>query len=92
MAATLKFLMARIELPDLDRALADYRKAHNGRAPLYIIVSPAGADGILDEIRSRGGHPADVTITEYKGSKIVQHEAVLDGDMQLSDELPGVSG
>lgn len=84
--------MAGIEIPELDRALADYREAHNGRTPLYIIVSPAGADRILDEIRTRGGHPADVTITEYKGSKIVQHEAVPEGDLQLSDELPGVSG
>ncbi|KWW51413.1 hypothetical protein AWW69_09760 [Bacillus cereus] len=84
--------MARLALPDIDRALQRYKENHRGRVPLYILLSPSDADFLMEQVRMRERWPEGVTVTEYNGAKLVRHEGVPEGEVQLSDELPGIAG
>lgn len=79
-------------LPRLDQLIEEYNSAHHGENPLYVLVSSSEAGALLDEVRRSEAQPEEVLITEYKGCKIVEHSSVREGEMQLSDELPGIGG
>jgi hypothetical protein len=68
-----------------------YKDSHHGEMPLYVIVSSYEFDQILDEIKQEGGHNTPVAITSYKGSKIIQHDALKQGDLRLTNDLPETS-
>ena len=79
-------------LQSVNNRIREYQDSHKGEKPLYIIVSPYEAEALADEVRAAEGHSPDVLVTEYQGSKIVKHDALKKGDVQLSNELPDVSG
>lgn len=69
-----------------------FKKDHRGQKPLYILVSSDEEEQLLKEVKEAGGYEQDTLVTEYKGSKIVKYDALKKGDIQLSDELPEISG
>jgi hypothetical protein len=68
-----------------------YKDSNHGEMPLYVIVSSYEFDEILDEIKQEGGYNTQVAITTYKGSKIIQNDAVKKGDLRLTNDLPETS-
>lgn len=69
--------------------LKKYEKDHKGEKPLYILVSPHEADDLMSAVKTHEGYKQDVLVTEFKGSKIVKYDALKEGDMRLTNELPG---
>jgi hypothetical protein len=59
---------------------------------LYILVSPYEADQLIEEVKQAAGYEKNTLVTEYNGSKIIKYDALKKGDMQLTDELPEMSG
>lgn len=78
-------------LQRVDDNIRKYQEEHRGEMPLYIIVSPYEADKLLDEVRNMSGYDSDVLVTSYKGSKIVKHDSLNQGDLRLTNELPETS-
>lgn len=78
-------------LPRVDENITRYKDEHHGEMPLYIIVSSFEADRLLEEVKSASGYDADVLVTSYKGSKIVRHDSLNQGDLRLTNELPETS-
>ena len=78
-------------LPKIDDTLRKYKDDHRGDTPLYIIVSPEEADRLMAEVREVNGYDADVLVTTYQGSKIIKHDSLTKGDLQLTNELPDTS-
>lgn len=78
-------------LPKVDDNIKRYQDDHHGEMPLYILVSPYEADRLLDEVRHVSGYEPDVLVTSYKGSKIVKHDSLNEGDLRLTNELPETS-
>lgn len=76
----------------VDSKVEQFQKDHRGQKPLYILVSSDEEDQLLKEVKKAGGYEEDMLVTEYKGSKIIKYDALKKGDIQLSDELPQVSG
>ncbi|HEY0744846.1 MAG TPA: hypothetical protein VGD40_25440 [Chryseosolibacter sp.] len=81
--------MSAAILSRVEEHLKQYSKDHAGQKPLYILVSPHEADELLAAVKSRQGFKQDVLVTDYKGSKIVQYDALKQGDMRLTNDLPG---
>lgn len=69
--------------------LKKYQTEHKGEKPLYILVSPHEADDLLSAVKSKEGFEDDVLVTEFQGSKIVKYDALKEGDMRFTNELPG---
>jgi hypothetical protein len=78
-------------LPSVEEKIEQFRKDHRGERPLYILVSPHEQDQLLEEVKQTGGFPAEALVTEYKGSKIVKYDALKEGDIHLTDDLPETS-
>ena len=78
-------------LQKVDTSLDQYQAEHHGRNPLYILVSPDEVNGLLEAVKRAGNHSADITVTTYRGSKIMRYEALNKGDLLLTDELPETS-
>jgi hypothetical protein len=78
-------------LQKVENSLDQYQAEHHGEKPLYILVSPGEVDGLLEEVKQANGYPNDVHVTSYRGSKIVRYEALNNGDLLLTDELPETS-
>jgi hypothetical protein len=76
-------------LTKVEDNLKKYEKEHKGEKPLYILVSPHEADALLSAVKSKEGYKQDVLVTEFKGSKIVKYDALKEGDMRFTNELPG---
>jgi hypothetical protein len=81
--------MSATILSKVEESLKNYQKDHKGEKPLYILVSPHEADALFDAVKSGQGFADDVLVTEFKGSKIVKYDALKEGDMRLTNELPG---
>jgi len=75
-------------LPQIEDRLRAYASEHRGERPLYIIMPRQEADQLIEEVRSAEGHDDKVLLTEYKGSKILKHEALKTGEIRLTNELP----
>ncbi len=75
-------------LPQVDDRLRTYESEHRGERPLYIIMPKEEADRLIEEVRSVGGYDEKAIVTEYKGSKILKHEALKAGEIRLTNELP----
>jgi hypothetical protein len=75
-------------LQKVDTHLEKYKREHKGEKPLYIIVSPYDSDQIFDDVRKLEGHAVDVLVTSYKDIKIIKHDNLNEGELQLSNELP----
>jgi hypothetical protein len=78
-------------LPQIDDRLRTYESEHRGEHPLYIIMPKQEAEQLIEEVRSAEGHDDKVVVTEYKGSKILKHEALKAGEVRLTNELPDTS-
>lgn len=76
-------------LSKVEENLKKYQDNHKGEKPLYILVSPHEADDLLRAVKLEQGYKEDVLVTEFKGSKIVKYDALKQGDMRLTNELPG---
>ena len=76
-------------LEKVESNLQQYQKDHKGEKPLYILVSPHEADDLLSAVKKREGYREDVLVTDFKGSKIVKYDALKQGDMRFTNELPG---
>jgi hypothetical protein len=76
-------------LAKVEDSLKKYQTEHKGEKPLYILVSPHEADALLSEVKTELGFKQDVLVTEFKGSKIVKYDALKQGDMRFTNELPG---
>lgn len=81
--------MSAAILTRVEDHLKQYSKDHGGQKPLYILVSPHEADELLTAVKSEQGFKQDVLVTDYKGSKIVQYDALRKGDLRLTNDLPG---
>lgn len=81
--------MSAAILSKVEEHLKQYSKDHGGQKPLYILVSPHEADELLAAVKSDQGFKDDVLVTEFKGSKIVQYDALKKGDLRLTNDLPG---
>jgi hypothetical protein len=79
-------------LPQVEDRLRQYSSEHRGERPLYIILPADEADTFIAEVKESKGYEDAMVITEYNGSKIVSHNALKPGDIQLSNELPETSG
>jgi hypothetical protein len=75
-------------LRKVDDQIQRYKTDHHGEMPLYILVSPHEADVLITEVRQASGYKSDVLVTSYKGSKIVRHDGLKEGELRLTDELP----
>ena len=73
----------------VEENLKKYQNEHKGEKPLYILVSPHEADDLFNAVKSAQGYKEDVLVTDFKGSKIVKYDALKQGDMRLTNELPG---
>lgn len=81
--------MSSAILSKVEDNLKKYQTEHKGEKPLYILVSPYEADTLLSEVKAELGFKEDVLVTEFKGSKIVKYDALKQGDMRFTNELPG---
>jgi hypothetical protein len=81
--------MSSAILSKVEDNLKKYQTEHKGENPLYILVSPYEADALLSAVKSELGFKEDVLVTEFKGSKIVKYDALKQGDMRFTNELPG---
>jgi hypothetical protein len=81
--------MSSAILSKVEDNLKKYQTEHNGEKPLYILVSPYEADALLSAVKAELGFKEDVLVTEFKGSKIVKYDALKQGDMRFTNELPG---
>jgi hypothetical protein len=75
-------------LPRVENELKKYKKEHQGEGPLYIIVATEESDKLMEEVKAKGNHSQDITVTTYQGSKIVPHEDLKPGEIRLTNELP----
>ena len=75
----------------IDEKVEQFRKDHHGENPLYILVSPHEEEQLIREVKQAGGYDEKTVVTEYHGSKIVKYDALKQGDIHLSDELPETS-
>jgi hypothetical protein len=75
-------------LSKIEDSISKYQREHRGEKPLYIIMPDDEANKLINEIRKEEGYADHVVITEYKGSKIVKHLALKNGELRLSNELP----
>lgn len=78
-------------LSKLDSSIKNYQQEHRGELPLYIIVSPDESEQLMEEVRKREGHAEDVTVTSFKGMKIMPSDTLKPGEVRLTNELPEVS-
>lgn len=78
-------------LSKIDGRIKSYQNEHRGELPLYIIVSPDESQQLMEEVRKHEGHPEDVTVTTFKGMKIMPSEILKAGEVRLSNELPETS-
>lgn len=78
-------------LQKVDTSLDQYQASHRGEKPLYILVPPGEVDALLEAVKQAGGYSQDIVVTDYRGSKIVGYEALNNGDLMLTDELPETS-
>jgi hypothetical protein len=76
-------------LSKVEENLKKYQSDHSGEKPLYILVSPHEADDLLSAVKTKEGYEQDILVTEFKGSKIVKYDALKQGDIRLTNELPG---
>jgi hypothetical protein len=81
--------MSSAILSRVEEDLKKYQSEHKGEKPLYILVSPHEADALLSAVKTKLGFKEDVLVTEFKGSKIVKYDALKQGDMRFTNELPG---
>lgn len=75
-------------LPQVEDRLRTYASEHRGERPLYIIMPRQEAEQLVEEVRSAEGHDEKAIVTEYKGSKILKHEALKAGEIRLTNDLP----
>lgn len=75
-------------LPQIEDRLRTYESEHRGERPLYIILPKEDAEHLIGEVKAREGYEENVTVTEFEGTKIVQHDALKPGEMRLTNELP----
>ena len=75
-------------LPEIDDRLRKYAADHRGDRPLYIILPRDEAQRLIGEVREQEHYDDKVVVTEYKGSKIVNHDALKSGEIRLTNELP----
>jgi hypothetical protein len=76
-------------LTKVENDLKRYQHEHKGEKPLYILVSPFEADDLMSAVKASQGYAQDIVVTEFQGSKIVKYDALKQGDMRLTNELPG---
>jgi hypothetical protein len=81
--------MSSAILSKVEEGLKKYQRDHKGEKPLYILVSPHEADDLYSAVKSELGFKQDVLVTEFQGSKIVKYDALKEGDLRLTNELPG---
>lgn len=81
--------MSSAILSKVEENLKKYQADHKGDKPLYILVSPYEAEALFSAIKTEQGFKDDVLVTEFKGSKVVKYDALKQGDMRLTNELPG---
>jgi hypothetical protein len=75
-------------LPQIDDRLRQYESEHHGEKPLYMIMPKGEAQQFIEEVRERDGLDEKIVITEYRGTKVVNHEALKPGEIRLSNDLP----
>jgi hypothetical protein len=78
-------------LSRVETEIVNYKKAHRGDDPLFILISPHEADILTEEIRKAAGYSADTLVTTHKGIKITKYDALNKGEMLLTNELPETS-
>jgi hypothetical protein len=78
-------------LPQVDDRLREYEAEHHGERPLYIIMPKQEAQEFIKEVMEHEGYDEKVVLTEYKGTKVIKHEAMKPGEIKLSNELPEAS-
>ncbi|HEY0655805.1 MAG TPA: hypothetical protein VGD65_21870 [Chryseosolibacter sp.] len=81
--------MSSAILSKVEDNLKKYQADHKGEKPLYILVSPYEADALFNALKTEQGVADDVVLTEFQGSKIVKYDALKQGDLRLTNELPG---
>jgi hypothetical protein len=76
-------------LEKVDEQLTKYRETHHGGQPLYILVSSEEEDALREAVRKVNGLKQGDIVTTYKESKILRHDILKEGEMLLTDDLPG---
>ncbi len=76
-------LLARV-----DMLIEQYKEAHRGEAPLYLVVSPDESSAVREAIQKKEKAPDIAVISTYQGVRIAEHPAMLNGNMYVSNELP----
>jgi hypothetical protein len=72
----------------VDTLIEAYRKDHYGEFPLYIVLSPADANRLIDDVRKNKNYDSKTIVTNYRDITIAKHDAFLEGKILLSNELP----
>lgn len=78
-------------LPKIDTQLKNYQKEHRGDLPLYIIISSEEGGRLREEVRRKEGHSDDVTVTTFRGVKIMANDLIEPGEIRLGNDLPETS-
>jgi hypothetical protein len=76
-------------LSKVDEQIDQYKTAHKGEDPLYILVSPDEEEALLEAVKKEAGAKPDHVVTSYKESQILRYEALQKGQLLVTNELPG---
>jgi hypothetical protein len=76
-------------LEKVDQQIDQYKAKHKGENPLYILVSTYEEQALLDAVKKEAGVKSDHVVTSYKESKIFRYEALQQGQLLVTNELPG---
>ena len=83
--------MEYILLPKIDKQIENYQHDHKGEMPLYIMISSDESKRLMEEVKHIEGHSSDITVTTFKGIKIMPNDLLKQGEIRLSNELPETS-
>jgi hypothetical protein len=72
----------------VDDLLGTYHRDHQGKQPLYIIMSSSDAASLLREAKELDGLKADQITTSYQDIKVVSSLNVKDGEFYFANDLP----
>lgn len=76
-------------LERVESKIKSYQTDHRGAKPLFILLSADEAEKLSEAVRKSKGYDEKVPVTEFNGAKIVSDPARKEGDILLTNELPG---
>lgn len=80
--------MSKHVFEKVDGLIDAFKKDHNGRSPLYVILPKAEGDVLIEDLDENEHDKAERTIPIYKNVKIIPSLNLPDNRAYASDELP----